>query len=196
VRSEPPKSRDDTPVVEPQRMTVDHLRRAADRWRDLSDSMLMTKVWDEPATPDAQSVTNAPRRFGQLQNLSVPDNFDDPLPDAEIAAWEGDSHSETQAVHPISRKALRRTALVHHTTAELIAALGVRPRCLCAIWLSTMRVTARALHVAHIASSGMDVRSGALRGVLPEGDVGDVQNHSHHWCEQRNRRGYRDSSRR
>jgi hypothetical protein len=34
-----------------------------------------------------------PRRFGQLQNLSVPDTFDDPITDAEIAAWEGDSPS-------------------------------------------------------------------------------------------------------
>jgi prevent-host-death family protein len=31
------------------------------------------------------------RRFGQLPALTVPDNFDDPLPDAEIAAWEGNS---------------------------------------------------------------------------------------------------------
>ena len=46
---------------------------------------------EQPATPDVQPATNSPRRFGQLQNLSVPDNFDDPLPDAEIAAWEGDS---------------------------------------------------------------------------------------------------------
>jgi prevent-host-death family protein len=32
-----------------------------------------------------------PRRFGQLPALTVPDTFDDPLPDAEIAAWEGNS---------------------------------------------------------------------------------------------------------
>jgi prevent-host-death family protein len=32
-----------------------------------------------------------PRRFGQLSTLVVPDGFDDPLPDAEIAAWEGSS---------------------------------------------------------------------------------------------------------
>jgi prevent-host-death family protein len=31
------------------------------------------------------------RRFGQLPALTVPDTFDDPLPDAEIAAWESDS---------------------------------------------------------------------------------------------------------
>jgi prevent-host-death family protein len=30
-----------------------------------------------------------PRRFGQLPTLSVPDSFDDPLPEDEIAAWEG-----------------------------------------------------------------------------------------------------------
>ena len=32
-----------------------------------------------------------PRRFGQLPTLVVPAGFDDPLPDAEIAAWEGNS---------------------------------------------------------------------------------------------------------
>ena len=31
------------------------------------------------------------RKFGQLPALTVPDTFDEPLPDAEIAAWEGDS---------------------------------------------------------------------------------------------------------
>ena len=51
----------------------------------------MAKAWDEPVASDAQSATNSPRKFGQLHDLSVPDIFDDPLPDAEIAAWEGDS---------------------------------------------------------------------------------------------------------
>jgi prevent-host-death family protein len=32
-----------------------------------------------------------PRKFGQLPALVVPDNFDEPLPDAEVAAWQGDS---------------------------------------------------------------------------------------------------------
>jgi prevent-host-death family protein len=32
-----------------------------------------------------------PRRFGQLPALAVPDTFDDPLPDTESTAWEGDS---------------------------------------------------------------------------------------------------------
>jgi prevent-host-death family protein len=32
-----------------------------------------------------------PRKFGQLPALVVPDTFDEPLPDAEIAAWEGNS---------------------------------------------------------------------------------------------------------
>jgi hypothetical protein len=53
--------------------------------------VLMAKGWDEPATPDVELATNFPRRFGQLRNLSVPDTFDDPITDAEIAAWEGDS---------------------------------------------------------------------------------------------------------
>ena len=34
-------------------------------------------------------VTAVPRRFGQLPNLVVPNNFDEPLPAAELAAWEG-----------------------------------------------------------------------------------------------------------
>jgi hypothetical protein len=69
--------------------------RARGRWRyrDLGDPTLMANAWDEPATVDAQPATYPPRRFGQLQNLSVPDTFDDPITDAEIAAWEGDSPS-------------------------------------------------------------------------------------------------------
>jgi prevent-host-death family protein len=29
-----------------------------------------------------------PRAFGQLPNLVVPEDFDDPIPTAELAAWE------------------------------------------------------------------------------------------------------------
>lgn len=36
-------------------------------------------------------VYEAPRRFGQLPNLAVPDDFDDPLPDSELDAWNGNS---------------------------------------------------------------------------------------------------------
>jgi hypothetical protein len=84
----PPNSRHGKPA---ERMTLEQLRRAADACRDLDDPPLMAKAWDEPVTPDVQAATNTPRRFGQLQNLSVPDTFDNPLPDAETAAWEGDS---------------------------------------------------------------------------------------------------------
>lgn len=34
---------------------------------------------------------DAPRRFGQLPTLAVPDDFDASLPDSELAAWEQDS---------------------------------------------------------------------------------------------------------
>ena len=33
-------------------------------------------------------VQQTPRRFGQLPNLNVPANFDEPLPEAELVAWE------------------------------------------------------------------------------------------------------------
>jgi hypothetical protein len=36
----------------------------------------------------ASGATRA-RQFGQLQHISVPDEFDNSLPDAEIVAWEG-----------------------------------------------------------------------------------------------------------
>lgn len=41
--------------------------------------------------PGAQPIPAAavPRRFWQLPNLLVPSGFDDPLPDGEIAVWEG-----------------------------------------------------------------------------------------------------------
>ena len=34
-------------------------------------------------------VKAQPRTFGQFPHLQVPTNFDDPLPDSELAAWEG-----------------------------------------------------------------------------------------------------------
>jgi hypothetical protein len=89
----PPKSRRDTPAGMSRQLTVDDLRRAADSWRDLRDPVLMAKAWDEPVTSDVQPATNSPRRFGQLRSLSVPDTFDEPLPDAEIGTWEGNSPS-------------------------------------------------------------------------------------------------------
>jgi prevent-host-death family protein len=36
-------------------------------------------------------IQATPRRFGQLPTLTVPEDFDDPLPESELAAWEGDS---------------------------------------------------------------------------------------------------------
>jgi hypothetical protein len=89
----PPKSRQDMPAAMSQPLTVDDLRRAADRWQDLRDPVLMAKAWDAPVTSDVQPTTNSPRRFGQLRNLSVHDSFDDPLRDAEIGTWEGNSPS-------------------------------------------------------------------------------------------------------
>lgn len=34
-------------------------------------------------------VNPAPRKFGQMPTLVVPDDFNAPLPEAELAAWEG-----------------------------------------------------------------------------------------------------------
>ena len=34
-------------------------------------------------------VEPVPRRFGQLPNLAIAADFDDPLPDAELAEWDG-----------------------------------------------------------------------------------------------------------
>lgn len=34
-------------------------------------------------------VTPAQRKFGQLPTLLIPKDFDDPLPDSELARWEG-----------------------------------------------------------------------------------------------------------
>jgi prevent-host-death family protein len=36
-------------------------------------------------------VHETPRRFGQLPNLVVPEGFDEPLSESELAAWEGNS---------------------------------------------------------------------------------------------------------
>jgi hypothetical protein len=44
---------------------------------------------DEYQARVVASAATRGRQFGQLPNISVPDDFDDPLPDAEIVAWEG-----------------------------------------------------------------------------------------------------------
>ena len=33
-------------------------------------------------------VEQTPRRFGRFPNLTVPADFDEPLPETELAAWE------------------------------------------------------------------------------------------------------------
>lgn len=35
-------------------------------------------------------VQPVPRKFGQLPGLVIPNDFDEPLPDSELARWEGD----------------------------------------------------------------------------------------------------------
>lgn len=82
----------DTTADMPRRTTVEDLRRVANSCRDLRDPALMAKAWHEPATPDV-TCGRPPHRFGQRPSLAVPDTFDDPLPDPEIVAWDGDSPS-------------------------------------------------------------------------------------------------------
>ncbi len=36
-------------------------------------------------------VHRRPRTFGQLPTVKVADNFDSPLPESELVAWEGNS---------------------------------------------------------------------------------------------------------
>ena len=36
-------------------------------------------------------IHETPRRFGQLPNLAVPEGFDEPLPESELAAWRRSS---------------------------------------------------------------------------------------------------------
>jgi hypothetical protein len=38
-------------------------------------------------------VQPVPRQFGQLPNLLVPRDFDESLPESELARWEGDANS-------------------------------------------------------------------------------------------------------
>jgi hypothetical protein len=61
-------------------------------WRHCGD---VADIFSGPADPNwvahrdaIVSTTNASRGFRQLEDLSVLDTFDDPLPDSEIAAWE------------------------------------------------------------------------------------------------------------
>jgi hypothetical protein len=42
---------------------------------------------------DVPPARDTVRRFAQVPNQVVPPDFDAPLPESEINAWEGDSHS-------------------------------------------------------------------------------------------------------
>jgi hypothetical protein len=44
----------------------------------------MAQAWDEPAPAQKSEVVPT---FGQLPNIHVSEDFDEPLPDAEIAVW-------------------------------------------------------------------------------------------------------------
>lgn len=70
-----------------QGMRADDPRRAAEHCRDLSDSALIGAAMDEPVSASKLPV----RTFGQLPDLQVPEDFDEPLTDAENAVWEADS---------------------------------------------------------------------------------------------------------
>jgi hypothetical protein len=87
-----------------QRLTVGDLRRLAEACWDLDDPAVMAKAWDDPhdtgegmraagSIHETATAMKHPRRFGQLPNLAVPDTVDDPLPNVEIDAWEGNSAS-------------------------------------------------------------------------------------------------------
>jgi hypothetical protein len=72
--------------------------------RDLVDAVVMARAWGDPddtregmraanSTDETAPAMRDPRRFGQLPNLAVPDIVEDPLPDTEIDAGEGNSPS-------------------------------------------------------------------------------------------------------
>lgn len=66
-------------------MRTDDPRRAAEHCRDIGDSALIGAATDEPVSASRLPV----RTFGQLPDLHVPEDFDEPLTDAENAVWEG-----------------------------------------------------------------------------------------------------------
>jgi hypothetical protein len=54
----------------------------------LIDAVAGNITADEYKARVVASAATHGRQFGQLPKISVPDDFDDPLPDAEIVAWE------------------------------------------------------------------------------------------------------------
>ena len=57
----------------------------------LIDAVAGNITADEYKARVAASAATRGRQFGQLPHISVPDDFDNPLPDDEILAWEGES---------------------------------------------------------------------------------------------------------
>jgi hypothetical protein len=55
----------------------------------LIDAVAGNITADEYKARVVASARKRGRQFGQFPDISVPESFDDPLPDAEIVAWEG-----------------------------------------------------------------------------------------------------------
>ena len=56
----------------------------------LIDAVAGNITADEYKARVIASAATRSRHFGQLAHISVPDDFDDPLPGPEIVAWEGE----------------------------------------------------------------------------------------------------------
>ena len=56
----------------------------------LIDAVAGNITADEYKARVRASAATRSRHFGQLAHISVPDDFDDPLPGPEIVAWEGE----------------------------------------------------------------------------------------------------------
>jgi hypothetical protein len=82
ARSEGPPANADVSTA--HGVTLEHLRRFGDTYSDLGDPTIMTRAW-------RLMPARRHRSFGQLPGMHVPDDFDAPLPETEIAAWQDNS---------------------------------------------------------------------------------------------------------
>ena len=76
-------------------MRADDARRAAEHCRDLGDSALIGAAMDEPVSASKLPV----RTFGQLPNLHVPEDFDEPLTDSKTLSGKPIQQINSTSTH-------------------------------------------------------------------------------------------------
>lgn len=72
----------------PPSHTTSEASSGTDEGQGSEEPMRTTRATGDPAPLGKPGPADSPRKFGQFPDLQVPHDFDDPIPETEIEAWE------------------------------------------------------------------------------------------------------------